>query len=214
MKVDGNRDKMEKALKFLGDYRKECELRGVGYYDSFRLQKNTEDFNANLKRLELAGLFDEIIEMLKQLELPDGFEGRPEWVALGTEYRRLVEPLDIANYYRHAKNEDTGPYMIKGRPNRYRFTQRWLERAHRVAAGTFSESCFWARVEELSLNHRVLFEEAKEAVMELERDAAAWMNAGLVGNDVLLECSTFVRWWKTLPSDYRLTASPLRNLFT
>lgn len=116
MKADGNRDKMEKALNFLGDHRKDCELRGVGYYDSFRLQKNTEDFNANLKRLELAGLFDEITEMLKQMELPDGFEGRPEWVALGTEYRRLVEPLDFANYYRHAKNEDTGPYMIKGGP--------------------------------------------------------------------------------------------------
>ncbi|MED6203495.1 Protein eds1L, partial [Stylosanthes scabra] len=61
--------------------------------------------------------------MLKRYELPDEFEGKKEWIELGTSFRRLVEPLDIANYYRHLKNEDTGPYMIKARPKRYRYTQ-------------------------------------------------------------------------------------------
>nr|AAF78523.1 lipoxygenase-non-heme Fe(Ii) metalloprotein [Pyrus pyrifolia] len=58
--------------------------------------------------------------MLKKYDLPDEFEAIPEWVKLGTEFRHLVEPLDIANFYRHAKGEDTGVYMKRGRPKRYK----------------------------------------------------------------------------------------------
>jgi enhanced disease susceptibility 1 protein len=36
-------------------YRANCELRKVGFYDAFKLQKNPQDFDANLKRLALAG---------------------------------------------------------------------------------------------------------------------------------------------------------------
>lgn len=119
-KIDQNSSKIRHALHFLNQYRSTCELRGISYYDSFKQQRNVEDFNANVKRLELAGLWDEIVEMLRRRELPDCFEGRAEWVSLGTVYRHLVEPLDIANYYRHSKNEDTGSYLLKGRPRRYR----------------------------------------------------------------------------------------------
>ncbi|RVW85631.1 hypothetical protein CK203_037500 [Vitis vinifera] len=44
----------------------------------------------------------------------------------------MVEPLDIANFYRHAKDEETGFYVKKGtRPKRYRYIQSWLEHAER-----------------------------------------------------------------------------------
>jgi hypothetical protein len=76
-------------------------------------------------------------------------EGLEEWVNLGTLYRRLVEPLDIANYYRHSKNEDTGSYLSKGRPRRYKYTQKWHEQLQRIPFGSSLESCFWAIVEEL-----------------------------------------------------------------
>ena len=69
--------------------------------------------------------------MLKRNELPDAFEGEKKWVELGTRYRRVSDPLSIANYYRLLKNKDTGAYMDRGRPNRYRFTQIWLEHAQR-----------------------------------------------------------------------------------
>ncbi|KAG6537157.1 protein EDS1L-like [Zingiber officinale] len=205
-KVDSNYNKIQESLNFLKEYRATCELRGRGYYDTFKLQKDVEDFNTNVKRLELAGLWDEIVEMLRRYELPDGFDGRKEWVNLGTQYRRLVEPLDIANYYRHSKNEDTGPYMVKGRPKRYRYTQRWLEHAERAPASSSVESCFWASVEELCIEtgDNKPFPEVKTRVLELEQEVLRWVNEGKLGRDVFLSDSTFAKWWMTLPLQHRL----------
>lgn len=96
-------------MRELEDYKALCEINnGKGYYDAFKVQQDEKDFQANVKRLVLAGIWDEIIEMLKKYELPDEFEGKEDWIILGTRFRRLVEPLDIANYYRHLKHEDTG----------------------------------------------------------------------------------------------------------
>lgn len=204
-KIDSNCSKIQEALNFLDDYRTICEVRRLGYYDTFKLQKDVEDFNVNVKRLELAGMWDEIVEMLRRYELPDGFECRKEWVKLGTRYRRLVEPLDIANYYRHSKNEDTGPYMVKGRPKRYRYTQRWLEHSEGVPAGSRVESCFWASVEELCIetSDNKPFLEVKSKVLGLEEKVLQWINEGNLGKDVFVSDSTFAKWWMTLPSHHR-----------
>ncbi|KAF8390328.1 hypothetical protein HHK36_024853 [Tetracentron sinense] len=204
-KIDNNSNKILEGLNMLHSYRATCEVREVGYYDDFKLHRDTENFNTNVKRLEQAGLWDEIVEMLKRYELPDGFEVRKEWVELGTQYRRLFEPLDIANYYRHFKNDDTGPYMTKGRPKRYRYTQRWLEHFHQESAGFYSESCIWAEVEELCIetSNKKSFEEVKDRVLGLERELLKWANCEELKRDMFLEESTFVKWWKTLPGQHR-----------
>ncbi|MQL94304.1 hypothetical protein Taro_026958 [Colocasia esculenta] len=203
--VDETRSKIEDAMKFLKEYQEKCKNRGLGYYDTFKLQKHYDDFDANVKRIELAGLWDQIVEMLKRCELPGKFESRKEWVELGTSYRRLVEPLDIANYYRHAKNEDTGPYLLKGRPSRYTYTQSWLEYIHRMDMGSCPDSCFWANVEELCIdtNNGKLYFELKDRITELEKQAEAWHSQGLLSGDVFLGESTFLKWWKTLPQEHR-----------
>lgn len=195
-------------------YQSNCEVRKVGYYDAFKMQKLTEDFNNNIRRLELAGIWDEIIEMLKRNELPDEFEGQKEWIELGTKYRRLVEPLDIANYYRHLKNEDTGSYISKGRPSRYKYTQKWREQGEKVQADSMPESCFWAEVEELCIMTRntEFSEEIKERVLHLERKVSLWAQNELLGKDVFLNDSTFVQWWKRLPIQHR-SISCIRDLF-
>ncbi|KAJ8559880.1 hypothetical protein K7X08_003938 [Anisodus acutangulus] len=164
-KIDLNKTSIVDGLSKIQEYQTKCDIHKVGYYDAFKLQETIDDFNANVKRLEL---WDEIIEMLKRYELPDSFEGRKDWIQLGTQFRRQVEPLDIANYYRHLKNEDTGPYMIRARPKRYRFTQIWLEHAERVQTGASSESCFWAEVEEL---RNKPFVEVQNRVLSLETNA-------------------------------------------
>lgn len=198
--IDSNRDSIRKGLNEIQAYQTKCEVRKVGYYDAFKLQKDINDFNANVKRLELAGIWDEIIEMLKRYELPDGFEGRKEWIELGTRFRRLVEPLDIANYYRHLKNEDTGPYMVRARPKRYRFIQRWLEHAEKIPAVSSSESCFWAEVEEL---RAMPFEETKERIVRLERQTLNWLHDGHLGKDIFFNESTFCKWWRCLPPKHQ-----------
>ncbi|KAL6846615.1 hypothetical protein ACP4OV_024063 [Aristida adscensionis] len=211
-KIDDNCRKIQEAITSLNDYKRTCELYGVSYYDSFKIQREVHDFNANVRRLELAGLWDEIVEMLRRRELPDGFEGREEWVRLGTLYRRLVEPLDIANYYRHSKNEDTGPYLSKGRPRRYKYTQKWQEQLQRIPFGSSLESCFWAMVEELQaemVNGRA-FADVRDRVVKLESDAHSWLNSGSLGKDVLLSSSSFVSWWKTLPELHRSSSCILK----
>lgn len=208
-KVNSNRRKIEDLLRLLERYRANCEVQKVGYYDAFKIQKHIEDFNNNIRRLELAGIWDEMMEMLKRNELPDEFEKQKEWIELGTRYRRLVEPLDIANYYRHLKNEDTGSYIGKGRPTRYKFTQKWLEHAGKIVAEPVPESCFWAEVEELCIstcNKEENFEAVKSRVQELERNLSRWARSGLLGKDVFLNESTFVQWWKKLPMQHRSTS--------
>ncbi|KAG7954699.1 hypothetical protein I3843_11G032700 [Carya illinoinensis] len=203
--INGKKIHIDKAMKELEDYQEKSALRKLGSYDAFKLQKDEEDFKANVKRLKLAGTFDEIIEMLKRFELPDGFEGDRGWVELGTRYRRLVEPLDIANYYRHSKNEDTGAYMKRGRPKRYRYTQRWQEHAEKMATDASGESNFWAELEEIrrKTGNREGFEEVKDRVLKLEEGVHKWVGGGDLSMDVFLEESTLVKWWKTLPDEHK-----------
>lgn len=201
-KIDGSSKwKIKEAINLLEKYHMDCELRKTSYYDAFKLQKNKDDFDANVKRQELAGYWDEILSLLKAYELPDEFECREEWVEIGTRYRRLVEPLDIANYYGLLLNENTGPYMGRGRPNRYKYTQRWREHTLNLPLGSSLESCFWAEVEELCQGK---FEEVKERVLQLEGEISKWLCDKEIGMDVFSEDSTFVKWWRTLPYEHRV----------
>lgn len=191
----------ERLSRLEEEYRAVCKVDGLGYYDAFKLQKDARDFHANIWRLELAGVWDEIIEMLKRYELPDELEGKDEWIQLATRFRRLVEPLDIANYYRHSKNDDTGPYLIKGRPKRYRFTQRWLEHKQKMIESS-EESSLWAEVEELRIQTKTrTFAENEKEITELEKKIKRWINE--IKDDMLLKKSTFMEWWKTLPEHHR-----------
>ncbi|KAL3640645.1 Lipase (class 3) [Castilleja foliolosa] len=210
-RIDSNKGTINDALKKIQEYKTGCEIRKIGYYDAFKIQRDTSDFNTNVKRLELAGIWDEIVEMIKRYELPDEFEGRKEWIELGTLFRRLLEPLDIANYYRHLMNEDTGPYMVKARPKRYRFTQKWREHAERMEIGMSAETTFWAEVEELKLRPYVL---VKDKILRLEEQVLTWVNCGWIGKDVFLDESTFTKWWRTLPLEHRLGSCVARFINT
>jgi enhanced disease susceptibility 1 protein len=223
-KKERNEEKIKKeieekalaSIRDLEEYKTTCEINnGKGYYDAFKVQKEAKDFQANVKRLVLAGVWDEIIEMLKRYELPDEFEGKREWIVLGTKFRRLVEPLDIANYHRHLKNEDTGPYMNKARPKRYRYTQRWLEHANRLPKEEITESTFWAEVEELCswISNNKPFEDVKERVLKLEQDIKKWTDKEELTKDVFLKDPTFIKLWETLPHEHKST-SCISTLFT
>ncbi|KAL9337829.1 hypothetical protein Peur_069598 [Populus x canadensis] len=190
--IDGKKKDIEKCLDELQEYQSKCAHK-VGYYDAFKSSEEEEDFHANVARLELAGIWDEIIEMLKRYELPDEFEGQKEWIGLGTRYRRIVEPLDIANYYRHLKNEDTGPYMGKGRPSRYKCTQKWRDHAEQLP-NEIPESCFWAEVEELCI--KAGCQGTIESILHLKTKVDKWIQNEELGDDVLLENSTFTKLQK------------------
>ncbi|KAF3437811.1 hypothetical protein FNV43_RR20567 [Rhamnella rubrinervis] len=213
-KMDSKVSDINRLLGAIEGYRATCKDEKLGYYDAFKLQRNQDDFKSNVKRLELAGIWDEIIEMLKRYELPDEFEGQEDWIKLGTRLRRVLEPLDIANYYRHSKNEDTGPYLGKAgepsipRPKRYRYTQRWLEHKERMPTGFFNESCFLAEVEDLRICLRKTEDQEKyqktlQRAQKLQEQVKEWEIRKEIGKDVFLKASTFVEWWESLPSQHK-----------
>ncbi|KAL3716930.1 hypothetical protein ACJRO7_008497 [Eucalyptus globulus] len=208
-KIEGKKGDIERYLDALEKYRTASKGDDVGYYDAFKLQRKEEDFKANVKRLELAAIWDEIIEMLRHRQLPDGFEGDKEWVDLGTRFRRLVEPLDIANYYRLSMTDDSGHYMRKGnRPSRYKFPQRWREYAEQLPQMQqsqqslkhfYGESSFWAKVEELRTEP---WEAIKDEVPVLGNRLKEWYKNNEVESDVFLQKSTLVEWWQALCKDH------------
>ncbi|KAK7411515.1 hypothetical protein VNO78_02949 [Psophocarpus tetragonolobus] len=198
----------ERKMKELQQYKEFWLHQKVGFYDGFREHKKSEDFKANVTRLELAGVLDEMMEKVRNYELPDEFEGKDEWIILGNKVRELKEPLDIANYYRHGRHyEDaSASYMVKGRPKRYRYPQRWLEHKKRTQFEPLSPSCFWAEVEELRYHTSksgASFQDVKERVEKLEAQIKAWNANNELAKDVFLEGSTLVKWWRTLPPEHK-----------
>ncbi|CAF2151823.1 hypothetical protein HID58_002224 [Brassica napus] len=208
-KMDKEREtKTEEKLDWIENvYKPRCLALAKGYYDSFKESPEDDDFTANVTRAELAGSFDKVFGLLKKGQLPDGFEGRSEWIELQIRYVKLVEPLDIANYHRHLKNEDTGPYMGKGRPNRYKHAQRLYEHKLLKAGRPAEEiktsslgSCFWAEVEELRGK-----EYDKVKVSKLEELLQGWIIDKEVDDEhIFLEGSTFRKWWHSLPELHKL----------
>ncbi|CAN7110755.1 unnamed protein product [Brassica rapa subsp. narinosa] len=210
-KIDAKQPKIVEKLVWIEDeYKPKCLTHKIGYYDSFKESNEEKDFRANVSRAELAGIYDEVLGLVKEGQLPDGFEGRIEWIELANRYRRLIEPLDISNYHRHLKNEDTGPYMIHGRPNRYKHAQRGYEHELLKAGRSAEEikrsdcgSCFWAEVEEL---RRKEYDEAR--VKKLEELLEGWIRDKEVDDEhIFLEGSSFRKWWHSLPEVHRRSSS-------
>ncbi|CAH8267837.1 unnamed protein product [Arabidopsis lyrata] len=232
-KIETKREKIVERLTWIVErYKPKCQTHKNGYYDSFKDSNEENDFKANVTRVELAGIFDEVLGLVKKCQLPDGFEGSGAWINLATQYRRLIEPLDISNYYRYLKNEDTGPYMLHGRPSRYIYAQREYE--HRILkpkgmiaedvfwnkvndlnlglqqeiqenlkiSGSKCGSCFWAEVEELKGKP---YEEVEVRVKTLQGMLEGWIGDGEVDDkEIFLEGSTFRKWWNTLPDNHKL----------
>ena len=105
--------------------------------------------------------------------------------------------------------------MDRGRPKRYKFTQRWFENAKRMRAESSWESCFWAKVEELRIKTSnaggFAQVKVKEEILKLEEQVQIWIKGGELGRDVFLEKSTFMKWWNTLPEEHK-SKSCIKNV--
>eukprot|EP00253_Pinus_taeda_P024863 PITA_24863 len=198
-------------------YKERCEKEdGITYYDSF---KKHEDMEANERRLKLAGFWDEIIEMWERHELPSDFQSQNKWINAGNTYRRLVEPLDIAFYYRMSKGK--GNYVSDGRPKRYKVLQEWMEakektrssrgqRSRTKPASLTEDSCFWARVEEARKDLENLKQgqhQSLQSLGEFEKYVTTMNDSLKVSPDVFFEGSSFMAWheeWEKYKRDNSL----------
>ncbi|KAK7318419.1 hypothetical protein RJT34_03119 [Clitoria ternatea] len=133
----------------------------MGYYDSFKSRGSSKrDMKVNINRYKLARFWDSVIDMMEKNELPRDFDKRAKWVNASQFYKLLVEPLDIAEYYKKGLHIKNGHYLQHGRERRYDIFDRWWkDNRTRATNGQVNEerskyasltqdSCFWARVEE------------------------------------------------------------------
>ncbi|KAK1551850.1 hypothetical protein Q3G72_029855 [Acer saccharum] len=184
----------------------------MGYYDSFKLRGTSKrDSQVNMNRMKLGIFWDHVIEMLENNDLPHDFHMRGKWVNASQFYMLLVEPLDIANYYRDGKSH----YMQNGRERRYKIFDRWW-RERRVTekvnnnrstlASLTQDTCFWAKVEEAkecldrvrSERDRGKLDFLWRNINVFERYAAELVESKQVSKDVLAQNSSYVLWVEEL----------------
>ncbi|EEF39466.1 conserved hypothetical protein [Ricinus communis] len=197
-------------------YKQSCDLCDdqMGYYDSFKQRgASRRDFKVNLNRLKLARFWDDIIKMLENNQLPHDFHRRAKWVNASHFYKLLVEPLDIAEYYRTGKHCIKGHYIRKGRERRYKIFDRWWkerpvkdeeQNTRSKFASLTQDSCFWAKVEEArELLDKVRSENDPkkltwlwENIDKFERYARELIDRKEVSEDVVARNSSYRLWVK------------------
>jgi len=103
-------------------YKEPCEKKdNIMYYNSFQKYER-KDIDTYFCRVKLDGFWDEIIEKWEKDELPSDFQSQNKGINVGISYRRLVKPMDIADYYRMPKGE--GSYLSDGRPKQIIYIRR------------------------------------------------------------------------------------------
>ncbi|KAI9394240.1 hypothetical protein POPTR_005G068700v4 [Populus trichocarpa] len=185
----------------------------MGYYDSFKQRgASKRDFKVNLNRHKLAQFWDNVINLFESNQLPHDFHRQGKWVNASQFYKLLVEPLDIAEYYRTGMHRSKGHYIEHGRERRYRIFDRWWkERSVRGEnykrskfASLTQDTCFWARVEEArdlldalrstsDPSHLALL---WQKIDSFASDANALVETKEVSIDVVAKNSTYSLWLK------------------
>ncbi|XP_008781628.3 lipase-like PAD4 [Phoenix dactylifera] len=211
-------------------YKASCDD-DMGYYDSFKLRKAPKkDSRTNMNRHRLAQFWDDLIDMLQSNQLPHDFNRRGKWVNAAHFYRLLVEPLDIAEYYRVQKHKKNGHYLIHGRERRHQVFEGWWrdrkkdsregDNAKRSKfAGLTQDSCFWAKVEmakEWLEDAGTESDPAKlpqllESLKGFECYAKQMVERKEVSIDVLAPRSSYTLWveeWKVLQLNLGLPMAP------
>ncbi|XP_059670217.1 senescence-associated carboxylesterase 101-like isoform X2 [Cornus florida] len=184
-----------------------------GYYDSYKnvLDQIREHIVKNHKKLTL--YWKKVVEEADKLPKKEGGSFRTRWLYAGTNYRRMVEPLDIADYYRKGKRD----YITQGRSAHYVFLEKWLNddtnpevqrnnASVRTAACNLTEdSCFWAHVEEAILSCKSFQaretspadkESSRVKLKEFDRYAMNLIKNFGVSTEIFLAQSSFMQWWE------------------
>ncbi|GAA0151296.1 lipase [Lithospermum erythrorhizon] len=130
----------------------------MGYYDSFKRRgPSKREHKVNLNRLKLARFWDNVLDMLEKNQLPYDFHKQLRWVNAAQFYKLLVEPLEIAEYYRNGMHNKKGHYVQYGREKRYKIFDKWwrdrnFDDEKTIVRTDFAsltqDSCYWAKVEE------------------------------------------------------------------
>ncbi|XP_028778649.1 senescence-associated carboxylesterase 101-like isoform X1 [Neltuma alba] len=104
-------------------YKKTSKNRRTGYYDGYKNGFYPSDSEIAMFIMILNNYWKDMVEEAEIHPQKEGVPFRSRWLYAGTTYRRMVEPLDIARYYKDGGQD----YICKGRSEHYKQLQKWLE---------------------------------------------------------------------------------------
>ena len=185
----------------------------MGYYDCFKNQGSKRDIHVEQFRVNLTGYWEDMVAQVQRKPQKEGATFRTRWLYAGTVYRRMVEPLDIAAFYREGGTD----YINNGRSLHYKLLQQWYEedvkppsrdkldsKKQKVSGILTEDSLFWAHVEEAILSCELL----KSKNCTLEQGKSSWdnlvkfeeyvmeqINNYAVSPEIFLGESSFMKWW-------------------
>lgn len=207
---------MKKDMIFLEWYKKSMVEEG-GYYDSF---KNVQ-FQSGEKIISrqeiikhkkiLERYWKRMVEEAEKMPQKEGIAFRTCWLYAGTNYRRMVEPLDIAEYYRDGKKD----YRNGGRIEKFKhylLLEKWMNEEKPGGCSNMrnkpvsltEDSCFWGDVEDAVISCKVLrdgqssIEEkalSRDYLVRFEEYVMKLIESYSVSSEIFLKGSTFRQWW-------------------
>ncbi|XP_060958170.1 senescence-associated carboxylesterase 101 [Cannabis sativa] len=201
----------------------------IGYYDSYKKKLFKADMDVEEFRKKLTNYWIDMVEE-EEKKPHKGLFGSKRFLFAATNYRRMVEPLHIAKYYK----KDGRNYEEEGRDRHLILLEQWQkgskeqkntpnDKKKKLINDSLTEdSCFWAKVEESILICRLLKETESSSVEEkksckeklklFEDYVFDLLKNYAVSPEIFLKGSSFSLWWK----DYKEVMgrnynSPLTN---
>ncbi|KAM4072956.1 hypothetical protein ACB094_11G179000 [Castanea mollissima] len=201
-------------MAYLEHYKKLSKDEGVGYYDRYKNGIDRSDINVVGYMRGLTCYWEDMIDQVEKRPQTVGASLRTRSLFGGTNYRRMIEPLDIADYYKAGKQD----YINHGRSKHYIILEQLLKvketekpssgpnelKKQNVSSSLTEDSCFWAHVEEALISCKLLSsgessdEEkdfAKKKLIDFEKYVFDSMKKYAVSSEIFLRGSSFMKWW-------------------
>ncbi|KAL5742348.1 hypothetical protein ACOSP7_029080 [Xanthoceras sorbifolium] len=206
---DEKLNRMKVYMAYLEWYKKKSMSEKKGYYDSYKNKRFPEDMEVIKFKKKLNEYWKKVVEEAERMPQRENAPLNPRWLYGGTNYRRMVEPLDIADFYSKGLKD----YKANGRSQHFMKLEKWLEEADmptskplnwkklNVSNSLTEDSCFWAHVEEALMLCKLQRngeegELTRRNLVKFEEYVMKQMKNYAVSPDIFLEGSSFMQWWR------------------
>lgn len=194
-------------LAMLEWYKKISEIDGHVYYDCYKTKRQKRDHRVEEFKRILTDYWERVVEEVEKKSQKEERRIRKRWLYAGTNFRRMVEPLEIAEYYKVKGRRD---YWNGGRLNCYKKLELWLEESRRpeinlitrkrtIKSSITEDSCFWAHVEEAVISCKAYKNgegASFERLVEFESYMLGLIERYLVSPEIFIPESSYMKWWK------------------
>lgn len=200
---------MKINMMYLEWYKKNSESHG-GYYYAFRHIPSKSREEIVKRKNILKQYWDKKVDEAEKMPQKEGTFLRIGFLYAATNYRRMIEPLDIAEFYRKGKKD----YLAE-RSKRYKLLEQWVKddkqegrqsnaNERESACSLTEDSCFWAQVEEAIILCNSLKdggtspedkESSKKKLDRFENYVMDLIKNYAVSTEIFFDQSSFMKWW-------------------